>query len=353
MTAFRNRATPSEITMPSGNRAGLLGKAAPSIFVRAVVDRISSARNSGLPHAEPFTFLSIRVVLTLAMLVPVALLFVRRWPGASRSAHSMVTGVLVHGVYLGGVFFAISRGMPAGVAALVVALQPLATAFAARADAGRKAAAAAIGGAGRGLVRRCAGRRATAARRRRCQRHHAGDAGFHLCGGIGISLGTVYQKRFVTGLDLRLATVAQYVGALVPFLLLSFLTETRQVEWTGEFVFALAWLVLVLSIGAVGLLMLLIRTNTASGTASLFYLVPAVTAVIAWFLFGEKLTPIQLLGMAVVMGAVALATRAPEKIRARNVKPGSLTMMPCRAVKPLRKPGPVSVTKCLLAVMRP
>ncbi|MCB1429432.1 MAG: EamA family transporter, partial [Nitratireductor sp.] len=95
----------------------------------------------------------------------------------------------------------------------------------------------------------------------------------------------------------------------VPLALLSLATENRVVEWAPAFIFALGWLVLVLSIGAVGLLMYLIRNQSAAGTASLFYLVPAVTSIIAWFLFGETLQPVQLLGMAIVMGAVALATR--------------------------------------------
>ncbi len=276
----------------------------------------------GLPHAEPFTFLAIRVVLTLAILIPVAFIFVRKWPGWRPFAHSMVTGVLVHGVYLGGVFFAISRGMPAGVAALVVALQPLATAFIARAMLGEKLSALQLSGLVAGLF----GVALVVAPRLLGGIDVGGITPVTLASTfaavVGISVGAVYQKRFVTGLDLRLATVGQYVGALAPFALLSFLTETRQVEWTGEFIFAMAWLVLVLSIGAVGLLMLLIRLNTASGTASLFYLVPAVTSVIAWLLFGEQLAPVQLLGMAIVMGAVAVATRAPGKKQGPAQAPG-------------------------------
>jgi drug/metabolite transporter (DMT)-like permease len=298
--------------MPSGNSAGLLGRAAPAIFVVLWSTGFIGAK-LGLPHAEPFTFLAIRVALTLAVLVPVAMIFVRRWPGRKPFGHSMVTGVLVHGVYLGGVFFAISRGMPAGVAALVVALQPLATAFAARLMLGEKLRPLQLAGLVAGLF----GVALVIAPKLLGGVDISGITPVTLASAFAavaaISLGTVYQKRFVSGLDLRIATVAQYTGALLPFVLLSLFTETRQVEWTGEFIFAMGWLVLVLSIGAVGLLMLLIRTNTAAGTASLFYLVPAVTAVIAWFLFGEQLTPIQLLGMGVVMGAVALATRAPKK----------------------------------------
>lgn len=211
---------------------------------------------------------------------------------------------------------AISRGMPAGVSALVVALQPLLTAVVARTMLGEQLRAIQIVG----LL--------------------AGLAGVllvlspNLAGGIsvegvntetliavtlavfGISIGTVYQKRFASGIDIGATTAWQYAGALIPFGLLAFLFETREIEWTGQFVFALAWLVVVLSIGAVGLLMLLIRNRSAASTASLFYLVPGVTAVIAHYLFGEELQTIQLIGMAVVMAAVGLATGHRQRRKA-------------------------------------
>jgi drug/metabolite transporter (DMT)-like permease len=322
MAAFANTSNPYETKiMPAGERSGAIAGVAPYIFVLLWSTGFIGAK-LGLPHSEPFTFLALRVALTLMILVPVAAIFVGKWPGKVPFAHSMVTGVLVHGVYLGGVFFAISRGMPAGVAALVVSLQPLATAFVARAMLGERLSALQMAGLVGGLF----GVALVIAPKLAGGIDISGITPVTLAttfaSVIGISIGAVYQKRFVSGLDLRLATVAQYTGALIPFTLLSFLTETRQIDWTGEFVFALAWLVLVLSIGAVGLLMLLIRLNTASGTASLFYLVPAVTAVIAFFLFGEKLTPIQLLGMAIVMAAVAVATRAPGKKQGPAQAPG-------------------------------
>lgn len=293
--------------MNKQNPAGLLARSAPILFVLLWSTGFIGAK-LGLPHAEPFTFLAIRMVLTLAILVPVALLFVNTRPNRTALAHSMVTGMLVHGVYLGGVFFAISRGMPAGVSALVVAIQPLATAFVARLMLGEKLTpvqlaglVAGLVGVGMVIVPKLSGIESS------------GINGVTLASVfasvIGISIGAVYQKRFVTGLDLRAATAAQYVGALIPLALLSFLTETQTIQWTPAFIFAMTWLVFVLSIGAVGLLMLLIRMNTAAGTASLFYLVPAVTSVIAFALFGETLAPIQLAGMAVTMGAVYVATR--------------------------------------------
>jgi len=298
--------------MPRIGTAGVLTGAAPLVFVLLWSTGFIGAK-LGLPHVEPFTFLALRFAIVLAILAPVAWLTVRDRPPPAALLHSLVSGVLVHGVYLGGVFFAISRGMPAGVSALVVALQPLATAFFARVMLGERLngpqiAALAAGLAGVALVvsPRLAGGAAVSGI----------DAVTLSATGIGviaISVGAVYQKRFVANLDLRLSTAAQYAGALLPLAALSFLVETRAIDWAPEFVFALSWLVFVLSIGAVGLLMWLIRNNSASGTASLFYLVPASTAVIAWAMFGESLQPVQLLGMAVVMAAVAVATRAAPK----------------------------------------
>jgi drug/metabolite transporter (DMT)-like permease len=290
----------------------LLARAAPSIFVLLWSTGFIGAK-LGLPHAEPFTFLSLRMLVTLAILGTIAALFVRNWPSRQAFGHSMVTGIFVHAVYLGGVFFAISRGMPAGVAALVVALQPLATAFVARFMLGERLTPIQMGGLVAGLFgvllviwpKLSSVGSATGI--------NAVTLSAVFASVIGISLGSVYQKRYVAGIDIRVGTLAQYSGALIPLGILSLTTESQVIDWTPEFVFALAWLVIVLSIGAIFLLMLLIRTNTASGTASFFYLVPGATSVMAYVLFGESLVPIQLAGMVIVMAAVAIATRIPAR----------------------------------------
>ena len=134
---------------------------------------------------------------------------------------------------------------------------------------------------------------------------------------IGITAGTIYQKRFCTELDLRTSTVIQYVAAGVATGTLALVTERMRIEWTGEFVFALAWLTLVLSIGAISLLMLLIRRGAASRVASLFYLVPPSTALIAYLVFGETLGPAGAAGVVITAIGVALVFRAPEAPRRR------------------------------------
>lgn len=284
-----------------------IARLAPIIFVLLWATGFIGAK-LGLPYAEPFTFLALRMVVTLVLLVPVLIVLGVFWPGWKPAGHSMITGILVHGVYLGGVFFAISRGMPAGVSALVVALQPLLTAFVARFMLGEQLRAIQIVGLLAGLVGVLLVLSPNLAGGIAVEGVNAITLVAVTVAVFGISIGTVYQKRYASGIDVGATTAWQYAGALIPFGLMAFLFETREIEWTGQFLFALGWLVIVLSIGAVGLLMLLIRNRSAAATASLFYLVPGVTAVIAHYLFGEDLQFIQLIGMAVVMAAVGLAT---------------------------------------------
>lgn len=283
-----------------------MGKLIPLLFVVLWSTGFIGAKY-GLPYAEPFTFLAIRMAITLAILIPLVLVFVRPLPDMAEMGHSMVVGFLFHACYLGAIFFAISKGMSAGIAALAVALQPLVTAVMARRMVGETASRrqvmallAAFGGVVLVLSPRIGGDAET-------QGITLVNVACVLFSVLAISLGSLYQKRFVPETDLRGNTVGQYVGALIPLAWLSFMFETGEVEWSGEFIFALAWLVLVLSIGAVGLLMFLIRRDSATQTASLFYLVPVSTAIIAWFMFGETLSAIQLVGMAVVVIALASA----------------------------------------------
>ena len=132
---------------------------------------------------------------------------------------------------------------------------------------------------------------------------------------IGITLGTLYQKRYCGSIDWRAGNLIQYIGAGVLFAFGAFAFETREIHWTGELIFALAWLVLVLSIAAVGLMYWLIRRSAATGFASLFYLVPAVTAIFAFILFGERLDALSVLGMVICAGGVLLANKGAAKPR--------------------------------------
>lgn len=222
--------------------------------------------------------------------------------------HQAVTGTLVHAVYLGGVFWAIKHGLPAGVTALIVGLQPLLTAVSVGPLLGERVSGRQWLGLllGLGGVTMVVGEKLGLGA-------SAGLAGVEpiaLSGAIlallGITAGTLYQKRFGGGTDLRAATFIQYMAAAVVMGAAALLLETGEIQWTGEFIFALGWLTLVLSLGAISLLMTLIRLGEAARVASLFYLVPPVTAVTAWALFGETLGPLALAGMAVAVMGVAL-----------------------------------------------
>jgi len=265
----------------------------------------------GLPHAEPFTFLFVRCVLTLALLVPLILLLRADWPRGPRLwGHIAVSGLLVHGAYLGGVFYGIYQGMPAGLTALLVGLQPLLTAALAGPLLNERLGKAqwlglVLGLAGIALV--LGGKLDPG--ETLFQGFGIGALASVLVALAGISLGTLYQKRYCTGMPLLSGTVVQYLATSALVGLGALVFETREIEWTPTFMLTLGWLVLVLSISAILLLMALIRRGEASRVASLFYLVPPVTALEAWWLFDERLPPLSLLGMAIAIAGVVLVVR--------------------------------------------
>jgi drug/metabolite transporter (DMT)-like permease len=291
----------------------ILSRIAPGLFVVLWATGFVGARYA-MPWAEPFTFLTLRFSLALVLFVVLALAVGAKWPGGRGALNAMVAGVLMQGTYLGGVFWAIHRGMPAGISALIVGLQPLITAILAGAILGdrvlaRHWAGIAIGFVGVVIVvlpnlGAVAGG-VTAATLSAC-----------VIAVVGMSIGTIWQKRHGGGVDLVTGTTWQYLGGAVPMVAGALLFEDHHVVVNGELVFALIWLVFVLSVGAILLLMLMIREGEVAKVASLFYLVPAVTAIMTWILFDERLTPLQVGGMVVTGLGVALATAQPV-MRAR------------------------------------
>ena len=259
----------------------------------------------GLPHAEPLTFLAIRYALVIALMLVIALAMRAPWPQNRRAfLHIGVSGLLVHGIYLGGVFVAISQGLPAGVASLVVGIQPLLTATLAGALLGdavlpRQWIGLILGFIGVALV--VSGKLGTD--------FDAAALLPAIIALLGITAGTLYQKRFCPHFDLRTGSIVQFIPSLLLTFLFAWHTESLRVEWAGEFIFALGWLTLVLSVGAISLLNVLIRRANSVNVASLFYLVPPSTAIFAWWLFDEKLAGIALLGMALAVGGVYLARK--------------------------------------------
>ena len=281
---------------------------APALFVFLWSTGFISARY-GLPYIEPLTFLALRIGFAAVIMAAIALLTGARRLNANAIGHSLVAGSLMHGLTLGGGFTAISQGIPAGIVALILGLQPIVTSILANRLMDEKIARLQSVGLALGLVGVL------------LVLH---DRNIVLAGSvlgwvasflslIGITLGTLYQKRYCGSIDWRTGNLVQYLGAGALFTLGAFAFETREINWTGELIFALVWLVLVLSIAAVALMYWLIRRSGATGFASLFYLVPVVTALLAYILFDERLDSISILGMLICTGGVALVNRGTAR----------------------------------------
>ena len=274
----------------------------PALFVLLWSTGFIAAKY-GLPYAPPFTFLLYRFVLVALLMLAVALATRAPWPRTRvEYAHVAFAALLVHGAYLGGVFIALDGGMPAGTSAMLVGLQPILTVFLAflwlhERVVPKQWAGLALGLAGVYLV----------------IRHKVDFAGGHngllpsAIALLGISVGTLYQKRFASHVDLRSGAVIQFTACAMAYLPLALLFDVRAVQWTPQFTFALGWSVVVLSVGAISLLYWLLRHGAASGVARLFYLVPPVTAVQSWLLFGETLDALAIAGMAMIAAGVMLA----------------------------------------------
>jgi len=275
---------------------------APGLFVVLWSTGFIGAK-AGLPYAEPLTFLVWRFVLVTALLALLAWWTRARWPAsAGEAGHVAVAGLLLHGGYLGGVFVAIHQGVSAGTMALIAGLQPALTAAAAGPMLGERVRPIQWIGLALGLVG------VALVVNERFGVSAATPLGYALAflALFAITAGTLYQKRFCANMDLRSGGVIQFAAAALVMALLAPLFETMRVQWTAEFIFALGWLVLVLSLGAITLLYVLIRHGEAARVASLFYLVPPVTALMAYVFFGERLGPLAFVGMVMTVVGVAL-----------------------------------------------
>ena len=260
------------------------------------------------PHADPLTFLSARYVLSALCFGLIAAWAGAAWPGSPRGwRDALVAGVLLQGIYLGGVFWATRRGLPAGIAALIVGLQPLATALLARPLLGERVRPRRWLGIGMGF--------AGAVLVLMPSLGPVGGSGFPallacFAAMAGITLGTIWQKRTASGADLRTNACAQFIGAAAVTIPVALLTEDGQFDGSWQAWIGLLWAVLGLSLGAISLLLVLIKRGAVAGVASLFYLVPPVVAVLAFLLFGERLVPVQVAGMVLAAAGVAVARRA-------------------------------------------
>ena len=282
----------------------LVIRTAPALFVILWSTGFIVSKFGAL-QASPLTFLEWRYAIALTLLLPIIAFSRAAWPGSAvLTGHIAVAGVLVHAGYLAGVWSAIYFGMSAGLAALIVGLQPVLTALAGpwigERIGARQWVGFVLGFVGVALV---LGNRITL----------TGLSGTSIALSImalfSITAGTLYQKRFCPTFDLRTGALVQYAAAFVVTLPFAVFAEDTRMDWGLPLLFALGWSAVVLSFGAIFLLFLLIRHGAATRVVGLFYLTPPVTALMAWVLFGESLSGLAIIGMAVAVLGVALVVR--------------------------------------------
>lgn len=260
----------------------------------------------GLPHVEPFTFLAVRFAIAAAALTLLAIVMGASWPGSWREGgHIIIAGLLLHGVYLGGVFSAVSEGVSTGVVALIAGLQPLLTA----ALVGRVLAEKISFTGWIGLVVGFAGVAMVVWERMSVGAATLTGLAFLVVCLFGITFGALYQKKFCAALDLRSGNAIQLAASAILVAIAALAFETREIQWTGEFIFALLWLSLMLSITATSLLYFMLRIGQISRVTSIFYLTPAVTAVMGFMIFGETLGGLAIGGIVLAGAGVALINK--------------------------------------------
>lgn len=262
----------------------------------------------GLPYAPPLTFLLMRFAGVLIVLVPLVLILKAPWPvGTIR--HIAVAGILLQAGYLAGVWCAIKLGMPAGLSALIVGMQPILTAVAARwigeSVSPRQWIGLLLGLGGVGLV---------VAAKISLVGLSLSSIAFAVMALISITMGTLYQKHHCPHFDLRTGTIIQFSASFIVILPFAIFYEhlspgLSSVQWTPSFIGALLWSIFALSIGAIFLLFTLIRNSAATSVTSLLYLTPPTTAVMAWLMFGEAFNLLGIIGMLVAIAGVVFVVK--------------------------------------------
>ena len=263
------------------------------------------------PYADPLTFLSVRFACAAALLALLSAAMGAEWPRGWKSwMHALITGAFLHGIYLAGVWWAVRHGLPAGISGLIAALQPILTAAFSPMLVGERIspvrwAGIALGFAGIALV--------LAPKLVGLPADVLWLAAVPLLVNVGgmfaVTFASFYQKRYQQSGELRTMTTVQYLGALVVTLPLALALEPMVITWNLTIVLVLAWSVIGLSLGGIGLYLLLIRKGEVSRAATLIYLVPPAVAIEAYLMFGETLTLVQIIGMVVTVMGVVLASR--------------------------------------------
>lgn len=261
--------------------------------------------------ADPLWFLFLRFSLAAAVIAAIAVVMGAPWPRSrAEIGHAMMSGVLLHALYLAAVWWAVANGVPSGVSGIMAGLQPVMTALLAPAILGERITARQGVGVALGFL----GIILVLAPKLVGVSPETFEAivtplVINGLGMISVTAGTFYQKRFVSGGDMRTTTAWQYIAAALAMLPLFLVFGRVEAEWNQTLILTMAWSVLALSVGGIFLFLYLIRRGEVSRATAYIYLVPAVSALMAFLFFGETLTPVQLIGMAVTAAGVWLATR--------------------------------------------
>ncbi|MFZ9103994.1 MAG: DMT family transporter [Burkholderiaceae bacterium] len=284
-----------------------LRAAFPALFVLIWSTGFIVARY-GMPHAEPMTFLLLRFIGVLALLLPAAWLMRAPWPSRSQAWKIALAGLLLQAGYLGGVWAAVRHGMTAGLIALIVGLQPIITAWLAGVVQERISKIQWLG-----LVLGLSGVGLVVWAKLSLAGLSLVSLGLGVIALTSITAGTLYQKAACPHFDLRTGAIIQYAASALVCLPFVFGLETRDIDWHPEMIGALLWSIVALSIGAISLLFIMIREGAATKVTSLLYLTPPTTAVMAYFLFDEPMTGLTMAGIVITMAGVWLVTKVKDR----------------------------------------
>lgn len=287
----------------------MLTKYVPFIFVALWSTGFIGAQY-GLQFAEPATFLLLRMIANIIIFIALLFIFKSHLPRGKEAIHSLIAGILIHGFYLGGTYQAISLGMSAGLCALLVGIQPILTAVLLVNFGKQRLLPLQWVGLFLGLLGITLVLQGNMEWQDTSNQYTAYLFAFIAL--IGITFGTLYQKKYCQNSDLIGSMVWQYSAASLVFLPVALLNETMVVTWNAQFIFGLMWLVLVVSVTAILLLLYMIKQGDSSSVASTFYLIPPMTAFQAWIIFGEHFDTQGAVGFALAAVAVYLVIRKPK-----------------------------------------